>query len=237
MLEKESVVNGTMGSELAKFLIEFLPFEEHQKAIIDSVRLVLQPGLITDEMREEIWQRGKRKNVYYIGFLQQTPNELPIKVNPHKQWQHSSEKLQAEINQGNEIAELLYRALSPVGQAFLQTVEEVLTKPNDQDAVAAILNAIGEYFNKFDNESHKWRDIQSLADYAEEHYQEYPQVRQLLTLDSSIQPQLKALFNLSMINETLVDPIFGMTDAIGSVMRKKIEPVITPIIEQIHTLR
>jgi hypothetical protein len=237
MLEKESVVNGTMGSELAKFLIEFLPFEEHQKAIIDSVRLVLQPGLITNEMREEIWNRGKRKNVYYIGFLLQTPNELPIKVNSHKQWQHLSELLQDEIHQGNEIAELLCRAFSSIGQAFLQTVEEVLTKPNDQDAVAAILNAIGLYFNKFENESYKWRDIQSLADYAEQHYQEYPQVRQLLTLDSSIQPQLKALFNLSMINETLVDPIFGMTDAIGSVMRKKIEPVITPIIENINILR
>ena len=46
--------------------------------------------------------------------------------------------------------------------------------------------------------------------------------RGYLALDQSLQPQLKALFNLSMINETLVDPIFGMSDAIGSVMRKKI---------------
>ena len=69
MLENESVVEGKMGKELAKFLVEFLPFEERQKAIMDSVCLVLQPGLINDEMREDLWKRAKRKNSYYVGFL------------------------------------------------------------------------------------------------------------------------------------------------------------------------
>jgi len=208
MLEKESVVNGSMGKELAQFLIEFLPFEEHQKAIIDSVSLILQPGLITEEMREEVWKRGKRKNVYYIGFLQQTPNQLPIQVDEHPRCKQVVQSVQCEYEQDNKIAQLLCDTLSPAGQAFLKMSEVVLIKPNDQDAVAAILNAIGQYFNKFDNEEYKWRDI-----------------------------QLKALFNLSMINETLVDPIFGMSDAIGSVMRKKIAPVINPIIENIHVLK
>ncbi len=127
--------------------------------------------------------------------------------------------------------------MSPAGQAFLQMTEQVLKKPNDQEAVAAILNAIGFYFNEFDNEAFKWREIQALMHYTEENYQYHKEVHRLLELDQSIQPQLKALFNLSMINETLVDPIFGMTDAIGSVMRKKIEPVVMPIIENIRMLR
>lgn len=237
MLEKESVVNGKMGKELALFLIEFLPFEEHQKEIIDSVSLVLQPGLITDEMREEIWKRGKRKNVYYIGFLQQTPNQLPIQVDSHQNWQQITHSLQHEYEQGNKIAQLLCDTFSPEGQAFLQMTEVVLNKPNDQEAVAAVLIAIGKYFNKFDNEEYKWRDIQALDQFADEHHQTHEEVQRLLALDQSLQPQLKALFNLSMINETLVDPIFGMSDAIGSVMRKKIEPVITPIIKNIHILR
>lgn len=237
MLEKENVVNGAMGVELAKFLIEFLPFEEHQKAIIDSVRLVLQPGLITKELREEVWKRGKRKNVYYIGFLQQTPNDLPTKADSHQTWQDVCKNTQTEVDEDNEIAKLLRQILSPAGQAFLQTTELVLNKPNDQEAAAAILNAIGQYFSKFKNELPAWRDMRALNEYVDKYHQEPKEIQRLLALDPSLLPQLKAIFYLSMINETLVDPIFGMTDAIGSVMRKKIEPVITPIIENIKLLK
>ncbi len=237
MLEKESVVKGSMGEELAKFLIEFLPFEEHQKAIIDSVRLVLQPGLISEQLRAEVWQRGNRKNVYFIGFLQQTPDDLPVTVNSHNSWSDVYNILQTEVDEDNKIAKLLCQILSPAGQAFLQTTELVLNKPNDQEAVAAILNAIGEYFNRFENEFPNWRDIKALDDYTEQYHQEQREIQRLLVLNKSLLPQLKAIFYLAMINETLVDPIFGMTDAIGSVMRKKIAPVVTPIIENIKLLR
>lgn len=237
MLEKDSVVKGKMGSELAKFLIEFLPFEEHQKAIIDSVRLVLQPGLINEELREEVWKRGKRKNVYYIGFLHQTPNELPIAAEAHPDWEKVCKTVKSETDAGNKIAKLISQTLSPKGQAFLHITEVVLNKPNDQEAVAAILNAIGKYFNTFDNNHSNWRDMQSLGDYTEQYHQDNHELQSLVALEPSLLPQLKAIFNLSMINETLVDPIFGMTDAIGSVMRKKIEPVITSIIENINLLK
>ena len=237
MLEKESVVQGEMGPELAKFLIEFLPFEEHQKAIIDSVRLVLQPGLVTEDLREEVWKRGKRKNVYYIGFLLQTPDDLPVVSEAHHHWQEICETTQAETDAGNKFSKLICQTLSPEGQAFLQISEVVLNKPNDQEAVAAILNAIGAYFDKFENNHSNWRDMQSLVDYTEQYHQDHQEVQRLMALAPSLLPQLKAIFNLSMINETLVDPIFGMTDAIGSVMRKKIEPVVSPIIENIKLLR
>jgi len=237
MLEKESVVNGKMGKELAQFLIEFLPFEEQQKAIIDSVRLVLQPGLITKEMREEVWKRGKRKNVYYIGFLQELPDDLPINVDAHKDWKSTSEKLKAEIEQGNEVAELLCRVLSASGQAYIETAELVLNKPNDQDAVASIFNTIGQYFNKFENEPMKWRDINELMQFSDSNYMEHEAIQRLIVIDESLKPKLKALFNLSMISETLVDPIFGMTDAIGSVMRKKIQHVVMPIIDNLQLIK
>lgn len=237
MLEKESVVKGEMGPELAKFLIEFLPFEEHQKAIIDSVRLVLQPDLITEELREEVWKRGKRKNVYYIGFLLQTPNELPVSSKAHPDWEDICKKMQPEIDAGNKLANLTNQILSSQGQAFLQITEVVLKKPNDQEAVAEILNAIGRYFNAFENNHSNWRDMQSLNDHTEKYHQDNQELQSLVALEPSLLPQLKAIFNLSMIDETLVDPIFGMTDAIGSVMRKKIEPVITPIIENIELLK
>ena len=237
MLEKESVVKGTMGKELAQFLIEFLPFEEQQKSIIDSVNLVLQPGLINDEMRTELWKRGKRKNSYYIGFLQQIPNELPINVAAHTEWQKTKDKLQKELTMQNGIAQLLCQTLSSAGQAYLETAELVLKKPNDQDAVAAILNTIGNYFNHFQNPAPKWRNIEELIAHASEEYVSHVEISKLIVIDDSLKPKLKALFTLSMISETLVDPIFGMTDAIGSVMRKRIEHVVRPITENLQLLR
>ncbi len=237
MLEKESVVNGKMGKELAQFLVEFLPFEEQQKSIIDSVNLVLQPGLITNEMRNELWKRGKRKNSYYVGFLQQTPNKLPVDIAAHPQWQQVHEKLKNEVEDGNQIAILLSQMLSPAGQAYLETAELVLNKPNDQDAVAAIFNTLGNHFNRFEIDTPKWRDIQDLNSFADQECLSHQEVSKLLVIDETLNPKLKALFKLAMISETLVDPIFGMTDAIGSVMRKKIEHVVRPITENLQLLR
>jgi len=47
---------------------------------------------------------------------------------------------------------------------------------------------------------------------------------------------VKAMMTLAWIGEPLVNPIFARTDAIGSVMRKKIEPVMTPIQQQLARL-
>jgi len=238
MLEKEDVVQGNMGAELAQFLVEFLPFEEQQKAIIDSVRLVLQPGLISNAMRDDLWSRGKRKNSYYVGFIQQTPHDLPIDIMPHKKWSYLAKALQAEISKGNDLAKQLCFTFSSVGQAFLHTIDLVLQKPNDQDVVVALLNAIGNYFSEINHESPRCREMQSLSAHADSACaKNNAKVANILAVDASLQPQLKALFGLSMINETLVDPIFSMTDAIGSVMRKRIEPITKPLSEYLHLLR
>ncbi len=237
MLEKESVVKGDMGKELTQFLIEFLPFEEEQKAIIDSVRLVLQPGLINDAMRDDIWSRGKRKNSYYVGFLQQTPSNLPIDIAPHEKWESTVKTLKPEIEKDSGLSKQLCRTLGPAGQAFLYTTNLVMQKPNDQEVVVALLNAVGNYFRCGRVNKKNWRDMQSLSDYSEMHYKDDPDLEKILLIDPTLRLQLKAMLTLSMVSETLVDPIFGMTDAIGTVMRKKIEPVIKPITEYIRLLQ
>lgn len=238
MLEKENVVEGDMGEELAKFLVEFLPFEEQQKAIIDSVRLVLQPGLINEKARESIWEKGKRKNSYYVGFLQQTPNDLPITIAPHVKWERLATALQTEVDNINDLAKQLCYVLSPPGQAFLYITDLVLQKPSDQEVVVALLNTIGNYFKRVNVDARYWRDMQGLSSYADELYANYnSKAEKILAIDPLLAPQLKALISLSLVGETLVDPIFGMTNAIGTVMRKKIEPVVKPIAKYIRLLQ
>ena len=87
MLEKEAVVKGKTGPVLAEFLVEFLPFEEEQRAMIESVRLVLQPGLISEEEKQKLWKRARTKRSLYVGFMHTVPEELPEEAEPHEQQQ------------------------------------------------------------------------------------------------------------------------------------------------------
>ncbi len=66
MLEKKAVAEGETGKVLAEFLIEFLPFEEEHCDMIESVRLVLQPGLISQEEKEKLWARTKTKRSFLV---------------------------------------------------------------------------------------------------------------------------------------------------------------------------
>ena len=48
---------------------------------------------------------------------------------------------------------------------------------------------------------------------------------------------IRAMLFLAMLGEPVLDPVFSRTDAIGTVMRKKLKPVTDPIGEQIKILR
>ena len=48
---------------------------------------------------------------------------------------------------------------------------------------------------------------------------------------------IRAMLILALLGEKVLNPIFSRTDAIGTVMRKKLKPVTEPIHEQIAVLR
>ena len=85
MLVQPQVADSEMAHELAQFLIEYLPFETEPKAIMDSVRLVLQPGLVSEDERNNLWKRASRKGIYYVSFLQAMPDDLPELCSAHQQ--------------------------------------------------------------------------------------------------------------------------------------------------------
>jgi len=63
------------------------------------------------------------------------------------------------------------------------------------------------------------------------------QVQTILRGWPQLQSQLYATLVLSEVGERLVAPIFARTDAIGSVMRRRLEPVTGPLLQQIAILR
>ena len=242
MLANDEVVNGDMGPVLAEFLLEFLPFEEEAKNIIESVRLVLQPGLVTDEICQELWKKGQRKNAFLVGFLKTVQHTIPEKVAEHKslsQWQGSLNALAAKQN---KYAQTLLEILQPEGQAYFKTIEAVLKKPANQDVVVALFEAIENRFNAIRPHDKKHRDIDRILADVQSHCAQCTNdgdkkaLDEINDLSSELKTMLENLIVLSCVGEQLIAPIFATTDAVGSVMRRKIEPVIKPLTKCLNVL-
>jgi len=226
-----------MGKVLAEYLVEHLPFENIPHTIIDTVRLLLQPGLIDDEVRKKLWNRGTADNVYHVGFLERMPDDLPVTVLPRGDWSALSSKL-AQL-EGHPYAVQLERVLSARGQAFLQTSEAMLRYPADRDVVKALLNAQAAYFSSMvhpaccDGNTPEailasvdafYRDTASIAGQFTESLPEYAS-------------EVRAMLVLSCMNSAVAAPVLSRSTAGGTLMRQRLEPVTTPILQQIAILR
>jgi hypothetical protein len=146
---------------------------------------------------------------------------------------------------GNPLAQLLQKLLDSAGQSFLRTSETVLRKPADQDVVVELLNAIVAYFAPARLIAHSSRDIHEIVRDAEalcesannDGSKELAPLKALLDAVPNLRPEISAMLVLSRVDDEVVTPIFAQTDAVGTVMRRKLEPVTTPIFEQLAILQ
>jgi hypothetical protein len=238
MLESEQVVRGSMGKELADFLVEFLPFEEDPYAIARSVRLVLQADLISEEQRRAIWDKGNRKNVFRIGFLQAIPHALPDPQPAHAEHARHAASLRELAGQGNVIAQVLELVLASPGQTFISVSEQILKKPANQEVVSALFDAVGDYFRTAWPGEWREQDINALLEQAEQACtQPHDELAAVLEAVPGLEAEIQAIMMLAQLTEAVAIPVFARSDAIGTLMRKKLEPVTTPIFKQFAVLR
>jgi hypothetical protein len=238
MLENPRVVAGNMGRVLAEHLIEHLPFETEHRDMLETVRLVLQPGLISAEQRKKLWDRGKSKSTYRVGFLASDPDQLEEPLAPRADLADYRDRLAALAAEGNPYASLLLRVLDSPGQTFLKVAAESLRRPADQDVISALFNAIGHYFAALRHEPGQLRDVAEIEAVVERLMaQPEAALQRLLETLPQLGPELRAMLFLAHFDEAVVLPIFAVSDAIGSVMRKRIEPVTTPLLARLHTLQ
>jgi len=236
MLEKEAVVKGDMGPILSEFLIEHLPFEEDALAMIDSVKASLQFGLVSEEQKQSLWTKAKMKGAYFVGFLQAMPDDLPGDALANKNYESFKEKLNPLIE--NKSAQLLLRVLSPAGQNYLNAIDASLKRPSDQNVVVALFMTIENYFKDICPGFESRRDIDLIKAEAQTNCEKCDeQLAEIKALLPEAEPYLHAMMVLSGYCEELTFPVFGQTDAVGSVMRKRIKHLTDPIKEQTKILR
>ena len=239
MLRAPAVVNGEMGPVLAAYLVEFLPFETEAEKIMDTVQLVLQPGLVDESVKGDLWKRARRKNAFYVGFLKALPDELPEPSTAIPVWERLEADLGEMANSGNRLAAQLRRVLSPPGQAWLATLDKVLEKPGTQDVVNRALEVVADYFSPVRPEGPADATIKELEKEAEIWVSDPGNalVQQILDLDRELVQELTAMRVLAGSGYGIVRPVFGRSDAIGTLMRRKLQPVLEPYRKHISRLR
>jgi len=135
--------------------------------MIESVRLVLQPGLIDQQQKEKLWAKTKSKRSFYVGFLHAAADDLPIEVDAHKHYEAVIQQLKPLLDEKNAYALMLEKVLSDKGQAFIDTAEQALKKPGNQDVVVSLLAAIANYFSGIVPETFSEDDIVAICAEAE----------------------------------------------------------------------
>lgn len=238
MLGKQAVVDGEMGSVLADYLVEHLPFETEPEKMIDSVRLALQPGLLSDDKRAELWKRAQRKNAYYVGFMASVADDIPEPAKPNPLFARHGETLR-ELAGDNDLAALLARILSGPGQAYLDTLFKVWKKPGNQEVVNTSLDLLADYFSPARPEGKVDQTLEQLIEEAADWLSDSTDARLGAVLDVSadLAESLRVSRILSGLSYGVVRPVFGGSTAIGSLMRKKLEPVLTPLAAEIRLLQ
>lgn len=220
MLSREKVAQGAMGPVLADFLVEHLPFlQDEHLDIMDTVIVLLYSRALNEANREAIWRRGKRSNTHYVAFLEvagwDEPQPLPLPLPARADLELRLADLAPLLEVGDSAANALARALAAQGQTFLAAVAEILERPETQEVVNRTLNAVGRYFSMGGRGAAESR----------------------MNVCQVLEPQLEAAARLAALSAEAVTPIFARSTAIGSLMRRKIEPVISGVLADIRLLR
>lgn len=243
LMEYPEVWQGELGKELAAYLMEFLPFEERQLNIVNMVRLCLQGDLLNDKDKQALWARAKRRNPFYVGFLHTRPEQIPLEKTASKNFDQVSSTLKPLLDANNRYAHTLCNLLDKKGQGWLETLKFSLKKPVDQEVVISAFIAINHYFDLPLNTLVKdGRGTRSI-DIAIEHSKEVcvnpdnDDLKAVLELLGQEQHKLvDAMLVLAQMGEHTLIPVFSGNDSVGTVMRKRLLPLTTPLLEKVDIL-
>lgn len=127
LLTKEVVVNNDVGREIAQYLFEFIPFIENQTELMDSIFLVLNQNLLSEEQKQKLLKQGERKTVFLIGFLER---------NLIDSFPETALKILKKITH----EAVLYRVLDEIGKYYQHPMIKPLSNINALKEQAESLN-------------------------------------------------------------------------------------------------
>lgn len=236
LLQTPSIACSELGTELANFLVEYLPFETESEQMIFSVAMAAQPGPLDEAGRIALWQKAARKTPYLVGFLLTAPDDLPDEQPERVDHGAICEVLTPLSDTGNSLATLLINLSSSKGQAFLNTFKKILAKPPNQDVVAFSLDAVRNHLQSIRPEGDPNLPYNALEAEAEVFVAEDEQAQACLDVLPEIDQDLQSIRILSGLGYGVLRPVFRDSTAMGSLMRRKMQPLSDPLTERINQL-
>lgn len=235
MLANARVRDGRMGPVLAEYLLQYLPFETDSEAMMESVRLILQPGLLDAERRSDLWKRSARKPAWLVGFLRagfdDWPEPVPGRARP--------ESLTSLLDADDPVVHLFARLHTPAGQGYLKTVARILDKPPNQDVLLAVLDCLRTTFAPLRPEGDPNLGLEALSRDAEAVLSGDaldPRLLERMRDCSDCLHDLQAMRFLSGVGYALIRPLLSDPTTQGTLMRRKLAPVLDAILNRIDGL-
>jgi len=237
MLDNPLVAESELGRELAAFLLEHLPFEENVSEAARIVTRILAPGLLDRQRRRRLWESARRKPHYYLGFLVHWQHALPDDF-PARTDFASVERALAGRSAATPVAAALLRCLSGQGQAFLNAARSALDRPGEQDVVYALLDAIGNFVDPVRAlpapasaaASGSALEARILAASQQGAFAE------VLAASPGQAAELRSLAALAGVDARLAEPLLARSSAVGSLMRRRLDPIAAPIARHLSVL-
>ncbi len=229
MLQTRAVAGSGTGQQMARYLIDYLPFETEPEAMMESVCVALQPGLLDEETRLGLWKKAARKTPYLVGFIAAIPDDLPERLPGRIDFQALNQRLTGLAGAGNRVAALCLRFLSGSGQTFIAACAHILQKPPTQEVVNTTLDVICDYAGSIRPEGNPDQTLAQLRQEADIFVSTSAEVPELLAIAPELLPEVRSIRILSGIGYGILRPVLKSSDAMGSLMRRKLEPVMTQL--------
>ena len=238
MLAQPEIAYSGTGASMRNFLREFLPFEQNSLAVIQSVAAIITDPSLNDDERDGLWRKGQGNSAYLAGFLTARSWVFPD-AKAHSCSGTTEAHTEADEHAPDSwLMKGLQASWSAEGQYRLTTLTRALKSARDQDVVISLIDSHETWASVFRPAGAAVRTGSELEE----------KIHQQLNSNhgASFQHWLKvnqlnvkiawAIACIAEIGEPMLANIFGQTDAVGSVMRKRLTPIVEPLNEAILIL-
>jgi hypothetical protein len=232
LLQSNDVAQSPIGLILAHFLLEYLPFETDPENIAQTTFLVLHNGLLTEEQVSALWQRGNTKTSILLGFLRRGPTYLN-----RCNGEITSMRSQTFSNpQTHNIRpeDMVEWAVSIQGRSFFHTAMLILKQPANPFIVTSVFEEISKAIGSIQKLEKMPESITAIMQHL---IAEQEIMNNCFQLENKQLKEITYALNfLALIGESLLLKHFSRSTAVGSLMRKQLQPVLCPVIEQLRII-
>lgn len=237
ILKSPHLQASSLARELAQYLLEHLPFETEPLLVADTVAMVLQPGLISDEQRLDLWRRSARNPASLLGFLRTLPQALPSeeKFKTNSLLVEYEARLDALAANTLRPAASLLCLLRPAGQAFLTAFESLLHKPGTLEVLDAALESVRQAL--VPNSLSPDLSLDELCAFVADFIRQEPDWKGCLRAMPELELQWQALAIFSSLGYGALRPFLRDSTASGSLLKRRLEPLYQGLTPRFAALR